>query len=280
MKVFLVLALALAALLSSPSAHAQRDQRHLEKVRAARENSDAPIGTVTPLSPNGIPAEAKESVLKVLGISESTPEGKRILDYLVNPSKYQHAPAKEAPLVRHLRGKEGIPYPKQEEIEAWEKRTAEANLSHYEKIKSDPQFEPLENDAYDLRFKTQEMAAPELPSCKESETTSYSVETGQRGEPKKGEAVDTDLLFIRGPIPLDPDLAFGKATTVVRYTTEKGDSLSVAAAGQGVDCLPTRVRVTEKHVIYSTGLKALLNYDESSRGVMYEGIQGRINEYQ
>ena len=191
-------------------------------------------------------------------------------------------PRPERPVLAHLRGKEGVLFSTKAELEVEYARMRKENSERYQEALADPKIRAELDAANQQLLNPPDLTAqaPELPSCPKDLTVASLLEDPTRsGTIGRDERASGDLLFIRGDLPMDPDLAFGKDTSVVQYTTKPGDYLSLVAAAEGISCLPYRIRITQRHSIHHLGLDALKNYDNSPKGVLYEGIKAKLRAY-
>jgi hypothetical protein len=199
----------------------------------------------------------------------------------ITPQQREALKKERPPIVRYLRSKEGILLPTPQEIQTKLDELDALNKKAYEEISARDDFKKVAEEANREREKLGNTVVkpPRLPSCAKDATEIVRLEDGKQVNAVKNESVMNDVLFIKGEVPLDPDLAFGIGTTVIQYTQDEGDYISYVASLEGVVCLPYRVRMTENHVITDTGINALKNYDRDPRGEIYEGIKQRLPSY-
>lgn len=159
------------------------------------------------------------------------------------------------PVIRHLRGNEGIPLPgpmpPPPELSLDDPKVQEA-LGEYGKY---------------VEKEMERLTTPQdLPDCVDSKTERGALGSGKAAKDQEHD-VFFDMLFMRsGNIPLDPQDVFGKETKVVPFSGEFVNGASFAAIGVGVKCLPTRFRVTGRYTFRHEGEAALRNYDDEPNG--------------
>ena len=194
----------------------------------------------------------------------------------------QTAPEGPHAIFRHLRSaKGGIPLPTREEIQKKSEELAQADQKFYDELQGQPEFQ----EALDKEREKQDALAkvkhtpPKLASCDFDITKIIRLEDGGEDKVVRNENVLGDILFTRGPVPMDPDLAFGIGTNVVQYTSDENNYVAWVASSQGMNCLPYRIRFTSEHIIHDLGMNALKNYDNNPKGELYEGIKQRLSEY-
>lgn len=167
-----------------------------------------------------------------------------------DPENDSEAPVK---VIRHIRGKDGIPLPSKDDVVLpfkIEKDKVKQGLDEY--------FGMLEKTA------ERNMKVPSLPACKENTTTR---EPTNYELPEKRDQVLVDLLFMpKENVPVDKKEIFGKRTVVRPYDRSKPNLMSLSAIGIGITCLPTRLRVTRAFVMRDEGRNALKNYDGDPHG--------------
>ncbi len=279
MKVFtnFILAVSLAFVGAENSSYAQVPPEALAAALAKKQDSLPVTADVLP----GIRA----SLAGVLSEAEDSPLVSQLMESGLNPDKViKPLDDTEIPVIQHLRAKDAkdtFSFPTLEQVTKAQEERSKKDEEKFAALQADPQFVKLNEEAQKAvqDMQKEPVAAPELPSCPEDATQSYRISDMRPEKPTKNEKLRDDLVVIKGPIPLDPDLAFGQNTDVIRYTTKPGDALSLALAAQGLSCLPYRIRTTEEHVIHDLGTNALKNYDNDPRGELYEGIKAKLNEY-
>jgi len=223
----------------------------------------------------------RKAIAKKFDLPPDSPLIDASLQGMRNP-KPKSTPIPNLPVVRHLRGTEGLAFTTEAEIGAEDQKIYEANLEkHQEMLKNEQVQKSMKETLELLKNPPPETAeAPALKSCERDVTITNLLEDPSRTSPVlKTEKVIGDILFIKAPVPMDPDLAFGRNTSVIQYTTKPGDYLSLVAASEGIQCLPYRIRITSHHSIHDMGLNALKNYDNVQKGEIYEGIKARLHVY-
>lgn len=197
-----------------------------------------------------------------LGLDPNGPRMRQIIHAHYNPeadlnlavnTDLDQDPVTPQKVIKHIRGKEGIPFPAKDDVllpfTVTKERINEA-LDGY--------FGLLDKQA------DKNLKAATLPDCKQSTTTqtptNYSLE-------EKPDQVLVDLLFVRKEgVPLDPKEIFGQHVVVRPFSSDKPNVDSLSAVGAGVTCLPTRMRVTRTFVMRDEGKNALKNYDKDPHG--------------
>lgn len=156
-------------------------------------------------------------------------------------------------VIRHFRGKAGIPFPNKDDIPFPFKVTEEDLKSAFEDY-----FKTVE------KFLEANTTPAKLPKCSKNETT--RTETGYN-EDEKPEELVADILFLdKRDLPLDTEEVFGKKTIARPYNSNEPNFETLGALGIGVDCLPFRWRITRKYLFKDTGKNALKNYDKDQTG--------------
>jgi hypothetical protein len=103
-----------------------------------------------------------------------------------------------------------------------------------------------------------------LARCQSAKTD--RVSSGIQNPPNPKEVV-VDMLFIdANKMPLDPDEAFGRNTTVIPYHAKEQAGIEAAIRALGVNCLPTRLRATQTYRIRHEGEPAVRNYEGNPHG--------------
>ncbi|MBX7145100.1 MAG: hypothetical protein K1X79_11665 [Oligoflexia bacterium] len=163
-------------------------------------------------------------------------------------------------VIRHFRGKAGIPLPNKDDI-PFPFKVTEENL----KQAFEDYFKVVN------QFLEANTTPAKLPKCTKNETT--KTETGYTDDEKPEELI-ADILFLdKRDVPLDVEEVFGKKTMARPYNANEPNFETLGALGIGVDCLPFRWRVTRKYLIKDTGKNALKNYDKDQFG------EGEYSEY-
>lgn len=197
-----------------------------------------------------------------LGIKPNSARMQQILNSYYNPdsdlnlsmnSDLDEQPETPQKVIRHIRGKDGVPFPSKDDVVLPFKITEEnvkAGLDKY--------FQKTEETA------ANQMKVPGLPACSEDKTTRQETNYPL---PDNRDQVLMDILFIRKQdVPLDPKEIFGKHVMVRPYTTDSPNVDSLSALGVGVSCLPTRLRVTRSQIMRDEGKNALRNYENDPNG--------------
>lgn len=178
--------------------------------------------------------------------------------------KYEKLPPgiKGAPVVAVIKGKEGVPLPSQDAVEAPYK-LSEQQVADYK-----AQGEEIARTSIaKLTREHQEM--PELPhvsTCSESSTDKLPIKGMQRGN-----QVMLDSMYIHeADVPTKPLEVFGVDTYLYVYKNDKHDPLSQSIAtlmaGGRITCLPYRTRMVAGMVYVSRGGDALKNYEANPHG--------------
>jgi hypothetical protein len=203
-----------------------------------------------------------DEIAAQLGI-DGSPKRKKSLAAMLDGSQGQaqfaanvdldESPETPRKILRHIRGTEGIPFPTSADVEL-------PFTVPEEEVKKqlDGYFRALEGVA------KQQSTVPQLPACAQNKSdrapTNYTL-------PDQRNQVLLDMLFIRKEdLPLDPKEIFGNSVMVRPYSTEEPNVDSLSALGVGIQCLPTRLRVTRAFTIRDEGRNALKNYDKDPNG--------------
>lgn len=167
----------------------------------------------------------------------------------------------DRPVLKHYRGKFGVPFPSEEEI---------VSTFRYdvEKIKR------IIEDSYrgaDEYVKQLEVGL--YPSCKESRTTKTKVSAEATKEFPDPDIVIVDMLFInKNDIPFNYEEMWGKRV-VVRPLEQGAKDMAIPYLRElGMTCLPFRVRVTPKYQFVHQGFDALKNFEDKPTG------KGKLDE--
>lgn len=165
-------------------------------------------------------------------------------------------------VVKHLQGQSGINYPDPEAVKA-SYPALEVNEDSIRKMVRE-QYMPQVNRQINAMTKL-----PPLPKCSKSGTTKKQISETRNQSANRPE---TDILFLQQE--LDPDDAkevIGTETKIMLYSSGKDVEVQRAARGMGVECLPTRFRVTGQYFFIDQGINALRNYDEDyhARGQLH-----------
>lgn len=167
------------------------------------------------------------------------------------------------PIAAHFRGDDGIAFPTEEEMPKFPEPTQadiEKVVADYQKTSAD--------------YLPQAFNPPKLGRCEEDKTEKEDL--GYSGADEK--EVIFDMLFISPEdMPKDPDEAFGRETSVRVFDPEGDPDYAVSILSMGVDCLPYRIRSTNKYKFTHKGETALRNYDRDSHGsgFVFAALKGR-----
>lgn len=173
------------------------------------------------------------------------------------------APPEVLPIAAHFRGEDGIDFPSEDEMVKIPQPTDEdinKAVAEYQKISAD--------------YLPQAFNPPKLGRCEEDNTEKEDL--GYSGSDEK--EVVFDMLFIAPEdMPKDPDEAFGKETSVRVFDLEGDPDYAISILSMGVDCLPYRIRSTNKFKFTHKGEMALRNYDRDSHGsgFLFAALKGR-----
>ena len=129
-----------------------------------------------------------------------------------------------------------------------------------------------------------------LPACLEDK-----VER-KKNKKKHSASIDTsanetgvifDVLFLKEGAPnvknflTGPDELFGTSTKIEYYSQIPGETPSLVASIKEINCLPFRLRVTEKYVERLYGEHALKNYDDKKKkkGFLHSTVQSKLQSF-
>jgi hypothetical protein len=219
--------------------------------------------------PITLTADLLANMAAQLGLEPNSSHMRRIVDAYYRSREFQNNPDAAAlenidddevedPLsprvvIRHFRGKEGIPFPAKDDVPFPFKVTQEGMKQAF------IDYFKVVNSAIEANT-----TPAKLPKCKVNET--IRVETGYK-ETEKVDQLISDILFLdKADMPMDPDEVFGKRTMARPYNTKEANFEVLGAVGIGVDCLPFRWRVTRKYLFTDKGLNAYKNYDKDQFG--------------
>lgn len=159
------------------------------------------------------------------------------------------------PVTRHLKveGESGITF----KVKAANERPA---------IPDDLMQDVMQN-AQDISSRYEQMATPpkSIPRCTQSRSTRVLV-ASLKGLPPNTPLMDK-LYIQKSEAPEDIEQLLGKFVQVLRYEQDPNNLVYQQMLGSGVNCLPSRVRITAKFKIIEEGLNALRNYDRDPNGI-------------
>ena len=173
-------------------------------------------------------------------------------------------------IVKHLRGKEGIPLPGPMDLRLpfeVTKESLEEGVKEYTKFLGELGEKALE--------------IPELPSCDKSNTTKERLVPKGMKVPQANTIV-FDMIFLpKGKEPLSAKEYFGQRVVTGGYTNESQNGPSYIALSLGAKCLPYRIRATNEFVFKHEGEAALKNYDKNphGKGKLHKALKGRTNDF-
>lgn len=186
---------------------------------------------------------------------ESPSLAEQFISQLTNPESVVMPPAPPpgaVPVIAHLRSGGGSLLPTGEFLAA--RREAQATELAARSAPLSP--EEFEHQAHELMGRFER--APELPRCTRDRTERAAI-------PEAGNAF-VDVIVLATAIPLNADELFGKATSILRYSTAPNDHESIAVGLAGVPCLPYRTRIVNGVEYRHYGGAALRNYDDAPEG--------------
>lgn len=176
--------------------------------------------------------------------------------------------AQAAPVVKHIRGRNGISFPeKQPAVEVakfLESPSYRAAVKIYQK-------------AISKESMLTKVSTPKLPKCSSNRSIQMPMQNAS------GTDTDTkllDMLYLDFETPLDSAEIFGQRTFVHQFTTKENDYISALSGTLGVTCLPFRIRQTTSGVVWDLGINALKNYDsadDSGEGTLHPYIKAKFN---
>ncbi len=179
------------------------------------------------------------------------------------------------PLVKHFRGKNGIPIPSREELGL-----------RMDKSKIEPQLQHLIEADQEKLEKWHKSILPPL-RCTENKTTKEKTGPSKAAVkiPKdKADEIVLDMLFIsKDDVPenLNTSEAFG-TKTYVRVVDLSRPEAPLALKSAGVTCLPYRYRVSRSVKMRDEGLNAILNYNDKTtgKGKLSKGLEFLRSKYE
>lgn len=152
-------------------------------------------------------------------------------------------------IAKHLKGKNGIPFPGVDTINAAypEYQIDSQEVKKYISNKYLPDLE---------RSYQEGIQAIDFPDCTQDNT--FSEKIGNVNSRQQ------DILFIRAEnVPDNIEEAFGRSVSLRPYYRDKMIGIHHAALGLGVICLPTRFRIASGYYFIDQGKNALKNYSKN-----------------
>jgi hypothetical protein len=212
------------------------------------------------IQPKELSNQQKEELAKAIGVD---PNDKKFLEWVNNTKSYDENLLKELPeaqVIKHLKGDEGIAFPKREDMEKYyeEKYGKEIPYNEEKEVKK------LQKEA---QKELKEQLTPiKFEACKLSTKENQVI-----ADPNSSNAKDLemDLLFIaEEDLPktnTDYFELFGKKTDL-KIISKWSLGIQQAAKSININCLPTRFRATKSVVFQEQGAYALRNYDKDPHG--------------
>jgi hypothetical protein len=158
----------------------------------------------------------------------------------------------------HVRGGEGIPFPKPEEV----------------------YFDPHPPISYPTENKMVENIPPpqytKPPRCDSNETKRIERPIG---DGDKEEKVFFETLYIPEDfVPVDVAEVYGSKAQLYPYGATSGKGVYIRMSTDAVPCVPYRIRITNRAWYYDRGNNALKNYDKQpgGRGEYSKWIQQKL----
>lgn len=146
----------------------------------------------------------------------------------------------------HIAGKDGIPFPKPEEVIFEPSPTLPPSTA------ATPTPAPV--------WSPPPYARP--GKCEKNETVRVEV----RPEiPEKSILLD-QIYVSEDLVPLDPQEVFGLRSDLIPYGPHEERGTFLRMKIDNVPCLPYRIRITERAQYYDSGINALKNYDSDPAG--------------
>lgn len=164
-----------------------------------------------------------------------------------------YVPSESPPaVIKYVRGKVGVPFPKPEEIKTFEV-TAEQRKA----------LEKMTEKMWDQTAKRLSKK-PSLSACKVSQTLRQDMDF--EGTRDDGVTLYDALFIKKEDIPNLHSQVFGEFTQLRPFVSDNQDVMSLGAVGAGIPCLPYRIRVTKGTLYIDEGDNALRNYDRTGAG--------------
>jgi hypothetical protein len=202
-------------------------QRHVESLRTQQQGS----GSAETQRIFGKARAEAESLKKAVDAKQPTPTPLPI------PDKTPRT---------HVRGGEGIPFPKPEEV----------------------YFDPHPPISFSSESKMAENIPPpqytKPPRCESNETKreERSVDDGH-----KEEMILSDTLYLSEEyVPVDVAEVYGTKVQIYPYGPKSGSGVYVRMRTHAVPCVPYRIRITNRAWYYDRGNNALKYYDKQPGG--------------
>lgn len=220
-------------------------------------------------------------IIKKLGLEQSSPEAQEMLRslneagdesgpefkdtasvlkaYKEEESKPQPTPQVVRPVIKHIKGTQGIGFDSKDEIRI-------KYLSQIDRAKVESfALEAVKNGVEKAK---QDLELDPLPAC-------YEAETLKEARPDLGPASKEfyaqklhDELYIRASDNIGSDLKelYGNDVVLRKIDYQKPNFAAYTLKSLKVKCLPFRLRITNKFVFQHFGDAALLNYDRNPNG--------------
>ena len=179
---------------------------------------------------------------------------------LGEPERYNLPERRDAngepkPPISHVRGAEGLPFPKPEDI------VYEALPTHMPYVETPaPEWSPV---PYKRPGRCESNSTQRVPLYPDADTNP----TKKEGDPDEKELLYDYLFIAEDLVPYDSTEVFGLDTVLRPYGPKSGEAVYTRMEIYNVPCVPYRIRMTNKAHYYDTGLNALKNYDGRHSGV-------------
>jgi hypothetical protein len=157
----------------------------------------------------------------------------------------------------HVRGSDGVPFPKPEEVVF------------------EPSPPPVIKPSTGMSPKVEDREFRKPPRCESPQT----IRDVWPLDEEKEERIIGDVLYLPEHLmPVDPMEVFGSKVRVFTYGPTSGNGVDIRMTIDAVPCVPYRIRVTNHARYYHKGDRALRNYDKrlNGEGNYHSWIQQKV----
>ena len=220
-----------------------------------------------------LPKEYLEETAKQLKL----PTNSRHLRRVLSASPTDDIPPEEKypqTIIKHIKGDSGERFATPEEVssnflEVYGTRSISANNKKApQSMFENEQKQDSENKSIFNKEELLDLTASlstRMPTCSSASTHSRNINKANSNS-SNDVIFDFIILNPNTPLPSDIEKAFGKEAFIVFYDKNEDNYFSQNLVKYDINCLPARLRATEKMLFIDQGLNALKNYDKSYYG--------------